>query len=267
MTMAIRFRIVPCAVACMVLAAGCATATDATAPDATASGRATSVGTAPVPMQDRPAVEAAVPTATGSTDPGEPPPAGPAVLQVVDLRDGDSFVASDGVEYRIGMVNTPEVNECGAADASRATAALLSGGFTAEVYATDAYGRAVARVRSLSGVDVGYQLAASGLADGRYVERFAHEHPEYASDVRAALAIAADTRAGLHATCWASAHPSAPSPAAATPPSVVPAPAVPAGPYPNCAAARAAGAAPIHRGDPGYASTLDRDGDGVACEI
>lgn len=36
--------------------------------------------------------------------------------------------------------------------------------------------------------------------------------------------------------------------------------------YPNCAAARAAGAAPIYRGQPGYASHLDRDGDGIACE-
>ncbi|MCB1256589.1 MAG: DUF732 domain-containing protein [Microthrixaceae bacterium] len=36
--------------------------------------------------------------------------------------------------------------------------------------------------------------------------------------------------------------------------------------YPNCAAARAAGAAPLHRGDPGYSSSLDRDGDGIACE-
>lgn len=36
--------------------------------------------------------------------------------------------------------------------------------------------------------------------------------------------------------------------------------------YPNCAAVRAAGAAPIYRGDPGYSSSLDRDGDGVACE-
>lgn len=36
--------------------------------------------------------------------------------------------------------------------------------------------------------------------------------------------------------------------------------------YPNCAAARAAGAAPVHRGDPGYGSHLDRDNDGVGCE-
>lgn len=33
--------------------------------------------------------------------------------------------------------------------------------------------------------------------------------------------------------------------------------------YKNCTAARAAGAAPIYAGQPGYASHLDRDGDGV----
>ena len=36
--------------------------------------------------------------------------------------------------------------------------------------------------------------------------------------------------------------------------------------YPNCDAARAAGAAPLHRGDPGYSTRLDGDDDGVACE-
>jgi hypothetical protein len=36
--------------------------------------------------------------------------------------------------------------------------------------------------------------------------------------------------------------------------------------YRNCAEARAAGAAPIYRGQPGYADHLDRDGDGIACE-
>ena len=36
--------------------------------------------------------------------------------------------------------------------------------------------------------------------------------------------------------------------------------------YPNCAAVRADGAAPLRRGEPGYASHLDRDNDGVACE-
>ncbi|WP_417475236.1 excalibur calcium-binding domain-containing protein [Luteimonas mephitis] len=38
------------------------------------------------------------------------------------------------------------------------------------------------------------------------------------------------------------------------------------GAFANCAAARAAGAAPVRRGDPGYGSHLDRDNDGVGCE-
>ncbi|MET3811346.1 DUF1524 domain-containing protein [Arthrobacter sp. UYEF3] len=63
--------------------------------------------------------------------------------------------------------------------------------------------------------------------------------------------------------------------AAAPPAPVAPAPApapVPVAPapaavyYANCTAVRAAGAAPIRRGQPGYSSKLDRDGDGIACE-
>lgn len=36
--------------------------------------------------------------------------------------------------------------------------------------------------------------------------------------------------------------------------------------YENCSAARAAGAAPVYRDDPGYAPHLDRDNDGIGCE-
>ncbi|MEV6426173.1 excalibur calcium-binding domain-containing protein [Nocardia sp. NPDC051463] len=59
------------------------------------------------------------------------------------------------------------------------------------------------------------------------------------------------------------------APAPAAPPATALGPTTPAPPsvyYPNCAAARAAGAAPLRRGEPGYSSKLDRDNDGVACE-
>ncbi len=36
--------------------------------------------------------------------------------------------------------------------------------------------------------------------------------------------------------------------------------------YPRCSAARAAGKAPLYRGDPGYRPELDADNDGIACE-
>ena len=40
----------------------------------------------------------------------------------------------------------------------------------------------------------------------------------------------------------------------------------PSASYKNCTAARAAGAAPVYRGSPGYGTHLDRDGDGIGCE-
>jgi Flp pilus assembly pilin Flp len=40
----------------------------------------------------------------------------------------------------------------------------------------------------------------------------------------------------------------------------------PPGGYEDCDAVRAAGAAPIRVGDPGYSPELDPDGDGVGCE-
>ncbi|MDH6284118.1 GmrSD restriction endonuclease domain-containing protein [Prescottella agglutinans] len=55
----------------------------------------------------------------------------------------------------------------------------------------------------------------------------------------------------------------APAPA----PVVAPEPAPSSGAsFGSCKEARAAGAAPLRRGEPGYSSKLDRDGDGVACE-
>lgn len=63
-------------------------------------------------------------------------------------------------------------------------------------------------------------------------------------------------------------RPAAPRPAAPAPPAATDPPASGGGSayYENCDAARAAGAAPIMRGAPGYRSALDRDDDGVACE-
>lgn len=36
--------------------------------------------------------------------------------------------------------------------------------------------------------------------------------------------------------------------------------------YASCAEAKDAGATPLKKGDAGYRSALDRDGDGVACD-
>ncbi|MFZ3395771.1 excalibur calcium-binding domain-containing protein, partial [Rhodococcus sp. 7Tela_A2] len=55
-------------------------------------------------------------------------------------------------------------------------------------------------------------------------------------------------------------QPLAPAPAPA------PEPAPASAYYKNCSAARAAGAAPLYAGEPGYRAEMDRDKDGVACE-
>jgi hypothetical protein len=54
--------------------------------------------------------------------------------------------------------------------------------------------------------------------------------------------------------------------AAATPRPVDAGAAAASRPFRNCAEARAAGAAPVRAGEPGYAPHLDRDGDGIGCE-
>jgi hypothetical protein len=56
-----------------------------------------------------------------------------------------------------------------------------------------------------------------------------------------------------------------PLPAPPSAPAPAPAPA-PGASYANCDAVRAAGAAPIHPGDPGWQQKFDRDNDSVGCE-
>jgi hypothetical protein len=71
------------------------------------------------------------------------------------------------------------------------------------------------------------------------------------------------TTAAAPTTTTTAAPPPPPPTTAATQP---PPPPAPSTYYANCSAARAAGAAPVYRGQPGYGSHLDRDDDGVGCE-
>ncbi|WP_421735742.1 excalibur calcium-binding domain-containing protein [Cellulomonas sp.] len=85
-----------------------------------------------------------------------------------------------------------------------------------------------------------------------------------AADAEAAR-VAAEAAAAAAAKT-APAKPVTTAPTAPTPgkaPVASPAPTVY---YKSCDAVRAAGAAPLRTGDPGYSKELDRDGDGIACE-
>ncbi|MEZ2389919.1 excalibur calcium-binding domain-containing protein [bacterium RCC_150] len=103
--------------------------------------------------------------------------------------------------------------------------------------------------------------AAKAAADKAAADKAAAD--KAAADQAAAQKAAADAAAAQAAAAQAAAAQAAAAQAAAQQ-------AAPAAPssvyYANCTAARAAGAAPIYRGQPGYRPALDRDNDGVACE-
>ena len=148
------------------------------------------------------------PTATAAASASATAPV--RLLAVADPKDGDSFVASDGVEYRVGMIHTPELSACGGPEAADRAMALLADGFTVEAYSADQYDRAVARIWLADGRDFGVVMASEGMADDRYLTEFRHEHPPYADELEQAFAAARATAAGLWSTCWA-AEPSTPS--------------------------------------------------------
>ncbi|WP_350003879.1 excalibur calcium-binding domain-containing protein [Pseudarthrobacter sp. WHRI 8279] len=90
-----------------------------------------------------------------------------------------------------------------------------------------------------------------------------------AADQAAAEQAAAAQVAAAQAAAEQAAAEQAARDAAARQAVPVPAPAAPAQSsvyYANCAAAKAAGAAPLYRGQPGYRPGMDGDSDGVACE-
>jgi beta-lactam-binding protein with PASTA domain len=93
-----------------------------------------------------------------------------------------------------------------------------------------------------------------------------------AADKAAADKAAADKAAADQAAQAAAAKLAAEQAAAQQAVPQQPAPAAPVAPapaavsYANCTAVKAAGAAPLYAGQPGYSTSLDRDRDGVACE-
>ena len=107
----------------------------------------------------------------------------------------------DGREYRLGLVDTPEVGDCYAAEATAERRRLVADGFRAEVYAEDRYGRGVSVVTTAGGVDVNVHLARHGFADDRYLDGFRDEHPELAVDLDTAFAEARRERRGLWGAC------------------------------------------------------------------
>lgn len=171
---------------------------------------------------------------------------------VTRVIDGDTIELGDGGSVRIVGIDTPERGECGFDTATANMHRLVLGKrvrLTMSDEDTDRYGRLL-RYVDVGKRDAGLAQINAGLAIARYDSRDGYGfHP------RENRYIAADKATPDKTTCPKPKPVPNQNPSGGS--SVY---------YENCTAARDAGAAPVRRGDPGYGTHLDRDGDGVGCE-
>ncbi|WP_097921871.1 excalibur calcium-binding domain-containing protein [Streptomyces sp. wa1063] len=152
----------------------------------------------------------------------------------VDVLDNDSVTLENG--ERAALLHTYDPAE-----------------LTLSIDTEPAHGSA-----SVSGTTVTYN-ARDGYAGE---DELTYEVLVKGTEVPAATAVVRITVTAAAPEATPTAHPTPAGNASKPPKTTDPAPAY----YENCDAARAAGAAPVEEGDPGYAPHLDRDGDGVGCE-
>ena len=176
------------------------------------------------PVAAAPAGVPSSPSLSPPVEVADSPSPRPVLLQPASGGDGDSWRDTAGREYRLGMVNTPEVGECYSRRAAAERRRLVAGGFRADVYATDRYGRQVAVVHAADGTNVNVHLARHGFADDRYLAEFRHENPSLAADLEVAFTAARRERTGLWGACGSTEVQGI----AAPPPAVAPPAAAPA---------------------------------------
>lgn len=202
-----------------------------------------------------------------------------AALEVTGAEAAEaasSLPAGAGVE---------EVDRRGAVVAAAAVAgaevtAMLDGDEAARlpaVLVADLRGRTAAVNERLSAAATALQQARAAEEQRIEAERVAAEAAAAQAAQAAANEAARQAQAAADAEAARVAAEAAAAKAAATKAAATKAPtptttkapaAAPGGTvyYKNCDAVRAAGAAPLRTGDPGYSKELDRDGDGIACE-
>ncbi|WP_344414045.1 thermonuclease family protein [Amycolatopsis minnesotensis] len=241
----------------------------------------------PSPKEESAAPSAASTTATPTATTSSAPPGRYLVTEIVDA--GTVRVTGPlGVSLvRISGLRTPPANGTGcfgAESAAWARNALMNQYVTLDIDSADS---AVASLKLTDGSDYSLLAVQAGYA------RFATTGTVFDTARKAAEGAAETAKRGLWAPpCLGTIDtPPAPSPSSVAPPAppvertVAPPPTPKAAPppeptteappassgggsayYKNCDAARAANAAPLHVGEPGYRPALDRDHDGTACE-
>lgn len=174
-----------------------------------------------------------------------------AVVPLASVVDGRSVVLSNGTKVQVLGLAPP--GECWAASSVE---------FATKTLAGKAVKVAGSRLLLADGTDFAVLAVSEGVARAVSGADAAIQRAE-AIAKQAGVGFWGPTCGGLDVKPAPQPQPLVPQPQ----PEPNPAPQPPAAAYyPNCAAAKAAGAAPLHRGEPGYRAGLDRDNDGVACE-
>jgi len=137
------------------------------------------------------------------------------------------------VEVRLSDFYAPESSSPGGPAAKAALERIALGKFANCTAGIQSYDRVVSAC-TISGRAIGQMMRAEGIAEGG---RGYSEAPSRPAPRR-----------------FAERFEIAPVPSGGSPQ------------YRSCREARAAGAAPMYRGQPGYNPRLDGDGDGIACE-
>lgn len=226
----------------------------------------------------------ASPTVTVATAAARPGSASVVTGPVTRVIDGDTLEVA-GERVRVLGIDACEIGTTGGATAKDRAVSLV-GGRTVALRAEpgadrDRSGRAL---RYVEVDDRDFGLAMVGYPDTGVFAGRNDADPAYVAQLRAAdtdgrTCGRSTAPSGTTSSPTASATPSPATPSPATsavprpapravprPPVVPDRPVVRAAAYANCTAARAAGVTPLRRGQPGYSASLDRDGDGVACE-
>ncbi|QQZ64497.1 thermonuclease family protein (plasmid) [Paenibacillus sonchi] len=205
--------------------------------------------------------------------------------EVTAVTDGDTFTVKmpDGKKEKIRLllVDTPETKHPDkpvqpfGPEASAYTTKILKGQTVElefDVAQRDKYGRLLAYVY------IGDKMLNELLLEKGYARVVVFQpNVKYVEQFRKIQKKAQAAKLGIwslenYATDKPTATPKPTTkPKATTKPSATNKPAATKNPtenvyYKNCSAVRAAGAAPLHKGEPGYSKKLDRDGDGIACE-
>jgi pyruvate/2-oxoglutarate dehydrogenase complex dihydrolipoamide acyltransferase (E2) component len=191
-----------------------------------------------------------------------------------DAHDVSVVAALTATGTPLSAPPSPDAKSAAAASSAAASSAAASASASASAQQSDAAAQAL--IAACSSWNVPYLQAiqvndpsATRAAQTAWEATWAATMPAGCTptpDVTAALVAARATAAALEDAAKAPATVPARTTAAPAPAASVATPRPAAAYYANCDAARAAGAAPLYRGQPGYRPALDRDGDGIACE-